>query len=263
MTNEETKKTLALFRPGTADRTDPSFTEALARVRPHPPVERWPEKPDPELAHWFHAHCASYLSVRSKFGKIPVPPGLKDQILAERKSNVVTTVAFRPAWLYQAAAVLVVCLGLAVLFWPGHGREDDFNIYRSRMARTALKPYSMDLESRDLHAINAYLAGRNAPIDYALPGGTRKAQAVGCAVLKWQGANVSMLCFQSGHSLPAGQASDLWLFVIDQTSMRDGPGANVPVVAPIKRLTTACWVQDGKTYILAADGDESFLRQYL
>lgn len=263
MNNEEAKKTLSLFRPGTADRTDPAFADALQRVRPHAPPDRWQEPPDPELIHWFHAHCASYLSFRTKFARIPVPPGLKDQILAERKNNVVTPVAFRRVFLLRLAAVLAICAGLASFLWPSHSREEDFATYRSRMIRTALQPYSMDLQSHDLQDINAYLAGRNAPDAVALPKGVGRTQPVGCAVLKWQGAPVSMLCFQSGHSLPAGQESDLWLFVVDKSAVRNGPAAVTPLIAQVKKLATASWVQDEKVYILAADGNESFLRKYL
>ena len=34
MNNEEARKILALYRPGTADQTDPSFKEALERAKP-------------------------------------------------------------------------------------------------------------------------------------------------------------------------------------------------------------------------------------
>jgi hypothetical protein len=30
----------------------------------------------------------------------------------------------------------------------------------------------------------------------------------------------------------------------------------------VKRLMTAAWTQDGKMYVLAAAGDEAFLRKY-
>jgi nitrogen fixation-related uncharacterized protein len=162
----------------------------------------------------------------------------------------------------QTAALLVLCLGLAALFWPFHNRQDDFDTYRSRMSRTALQPYGMELQTHDLQSINAYLAGRKAPANYILPDGITKAQPVGCAVLQWQGEPVSMICFHSGQPLSPGEKTDLWLFVIDETSMRNGPVASSPVVAQIKKLMTASWVQGGKMYVLAGAGNESFLRKY-
>jgi hypothetical protein len=261
MNNEEVKKTLALYRPGSADRIDPSFNEAVERARPHPPNGRWAEKPDPELGRWFRAHCSSYLSIRARFLEIPVPPELKDRILDKGKIVDAPAIPFRPMGLLWAA-VFALCFCLIAFFWRSHGRENDFNIYRQRMARTALQPYGMDLPSYNLQAINTYLAGRKAPTDYILPKGMLKAQPVGCAVLQWQGEPVSMLCFQSGQPLPAGEKMDLWLFIIDQPALRNGPAAASPVVARVMDLTTATWTEQGKTYILAGAGDEEFLRKY-
>jgi len=263
MNNDEAKKILALYRPGTADRTDPVFAAALERVKPFPPQGRWQDKPDPELARWFQEHCASYVSIRTKFLSIPVPPSLKDHILAECKIPSVRIIPFRPMVILCAAAVVALCLGLIALFWPSHGRQDDFNTYRNRMARTAMQLYGMELHSHDLQSINTFLAGRNAPADYVLPDGVLKAQPVGCKVLHWQGQPVSMICFHSGLPLAANRTTDLWLFVIDQSSLRDGPAASSPVVAPVMQLTTATWTRNGKTYVLAAAGDEAFLRKYL
>jgi hypothetical protein len=262
MTNEEAKKILSLYRPGTMDRTDPSFTEALERAKTHPPQDRSQDESDPELSRWFLEHRSSYLSIRAKFRGIPVPPALKDRILAERQTSTARVIPFRPMVLLQAAAALVLCLGLVALFWRSHSREDEFDTYRTRMTRTALQPYGMDLESHDLQSIKKYLAGRNAPADYRLPDGVSKAQPVGCAVLHWQGEPVSMLCFHSGQPLPPGEKSDLWLFIINQTSVRNGPAARPPIVAQVKRLMTGTWSQDGKMYVLAAAGDEAFLRKY-
>lgn len=263
MNSETAKKILALYRPGTADRNDPEIEEALNRARPFPARERGQED-SPELSGWFREHCSSYLSIRGKFRAIPVPPTLKERILAEHKARATPppeVIHFRPMTILQMAAALVVCMGLAVLLWRSHGRQVDFSTYRSRMTRTALQPYGMDLASHELAVINAYLAAHQAPANYVLPKGVSKAEAVGCAVLKWQGHPVSMICFHSGQPANAGETTDLWLFVIDRASLLDAPG-QAPVIAPMKKLTTATWTLDGKTYLLATDGNEEFLRKY-
>src|ERR1035441_4741307 len=169
MNDEEAKQILALYRPGTDDRIDPYFKEAVERTKPSPQQPRWQDTPDSELGRWFQEHCASHLSIRSKFLKIPTPPGLKDQILGECKTPSARIIPLRPMVFLAAAAVLALCLSLTALFWRSHSREDDFNTYRSRMARTALQPYGMDLQSHNLQSINAFLAGRKAPADYILP----------------------------------------------------------------------------------------------
>ena len=263
MTNEDVKKTLALYRPGSPDRIDPSFTEALDRVRPNSTPGHTPESPDPELPRWFQEHCASYRNLRASFLNIPVPPALPERILAGYKPPRASVIRlFRPAVILRAAAVLVLCLALAAVFWRSHGKDDDFNTYRNRLARTALRPYSMDLRSGDLPSINTYLAGHKAPEDYALPGGVTKAQPVGCAILQWQGQPVSMICFQTGRPLPAGESADLWLFVINPSAVRNGPASPLPVLARVKTLTTATWTRNGKMYVLATVGDEAYLRKY-
>ena len=110
MNDEEAKQILALYRPGTDDRSDPLFKEALERA-----------KPASDLGLWFQQHCSSHLGIRGKFRDIPVPPGLKNQILGENK---VCPMPARPLWptiLLRLAAALVLCLGLATLLWPSHG----------------------------------------------------------------------------------------------------------------------------------------------
>jgi hypothetical protein len=263
MNSDEAKKILALYRPATADRSDPDFDEALGRVKGPSAAANGHGAPDAELGLWFKEHCASHLSIRARFHEIPVPPGLKAQILAEVKAPAAKVIFLRPLALLRAAAVLALCLGAAALLWRHHSRGDDFNIYRSRMARVAMQPYGMDLRSHDLRSINGFLAGRKAPADYVLPEGVSKAQAVGCAVLRWQGRPVSMICFRSGQPLPAGEQTDLWLFIVDQASVRNGPGAHAPVLARVNKLMTAAWSEDGKTFVLAAAGDEAFLRKFL
>jgi hypothetical protein len=263
MNDEEAKKILSLYRPGTPDRSDPDFSKALEQVKTHPAPENGKAAPDSELTRWFLEHRSSYLGIRAKFQKIPVPATLKERILAETKVRPASIIQFRPMVLLQAAAVLAMCVGLAALFWRSHGREDDFETYRIRMTRSALQPYSMELTSHDLPSIKTYFAGRKAPTDYVLPDGVSKAQLVGCSVLHWQGQPVSMLCFRSGQPLPPGQSTDLWLFIVDQASVRNSPSAELPTMAQVKKLMTATWSRDGKTYILAAGGDEGFLRKYL
>ena len=262
MNNEEAKEILALYRPATADRSDPSFAEALERAKGPAAGVKGQNKADPELGRWFQEHCASHLSIRARFLEIPAPPGLKHQILSEIRVPAAKVIPFRPLVLLRAAAIVALCLGLAALFLGSHHREDDFSVWRSRMVRTALQPYSMELQSQDLQAINTYLAGRKAPADYTLPAGMLKAQMAGCAVLRWQGRPVSMLCIRSGQPLPPGEQTDLWLFIVDGSPVRNGPAASIPEVARVNKLMTASWKRGGKMYILAAAGDEAFLRRY-
>ncbi|MGA2177746.1 MAG: hypothetical protein ABSH38_22450 [Verrucomicrobiota bacterium] len=251
MNNLEAREILALFRPGTADEKDPFFDEARQLART-----------DPELAHWFDQHCEAYLVLRGKFQAIPIPRGLKEQILSERKIH---RPLFQRYWgpLLAAAAVVAFLAGIASTFWPVHGLTDRYAAYRKRMTETALRGYYMDLTATDPVLIRNFLKEKNAPADYSLPAGLNAAAVVGCVVSSWQGSPVSMICFKSGRPLPPGDQSDLWLFVTDRQTVAHAPAPGAPVFARVNKATTASWSDDKKNYLLAAVGNEAFLRKYL
>jgi hypothetical protein len=131
------------------------------------------------------------------------------------------------------------------------------------MTETALRSYSMNLTEADPVRIRNFLKEKNAPADYSLPAGLKSAAVAGCVVLSWQGSPVSMICFKSGRPLPPGDQSDLWLFVIDRRTVAHAPPLDAPVFARVNKAATASWSDANKSYLLAAVGDEAFLRKYL
>lgn len=251
MNNQEAREILSLFRPGTADEADPFFREA----------RQWAAA-DPDLARWFQTHCDSYRALRRKFETIPIPPGLKEQILSERK---VHRPNFQNFWapLVPVAAVVALAVGIYLGFRPAPRSTDDYASYRKRMTESALRSYSMDLLATDPVQIRHFLEMRKAPADYSLPAGLKSAAAAGCVVTHWQGHPVSLICFKSGRPLPPGDLSDLWLFVTDRRNVPEAPASDVPVLARVNKATTAAWSAGDKTYLLAAVSDETFLRKYL
>jgi hypothetical protein len=250
MTERDAKQILALFRPGTADETDPYFKEA----RKLPAI-------DPEMARWFAAHCESYLALRRKFDAIPVPSGLKEQILSEHKiDRSVFRSYLRP--MLALAAVVVLLLGIGIHSWRAHLPYRYF-AYRKRMTETALRSYSMQLTTADASQIRNFLRSRNAPVDFSLPAGLKSATLVGCVVTRWQGNVVSMICYKTGRPLSSGDQSDLWLFVTDLKSVANPPPSGGPVFARVNDASTASWSEGNNIYLLAAVGDEAFLRRYL
>ena len=250
MNRQQARDILALYRPGTADAQDPAFAEALQLC------ER-----DAELKRWFDEHCALYAALRAKFRQVPVPEGLQQQVLAERKVH--TAPGWRRPSVLIAAGAAVAALAALLLLWPPSRGEPGFAVYRDRMTVISLCDYAMDLATNDPAQVRAYLAQNGAPADYVVPEALQKATLIGCAVQSWQNANVSMICFRSGKTLPPGQTTDLWFLVIDQAKVRAGPTQVVPLVTPVNRATTASWSEGGRTYLLVADGDEAFLRKFL
>jgi hypothetical protein len=253
MNKQEAKQILSLYRPGTADEADPCFSEA----------RRWCEQ-DPELQRWFEDHCAVYTALRAKFRQTAVPEGLKEQILAERKVHLAPRWRRRPTVALAALAVLGV-IAAVMLYRPAEPREDlTYAGFVPRMVSTALRTYQMDLETGDLDQIRAYCRQKQLPADYTVPTAlANKAGLVGCANISWQRQPVTMICYKSGKALPPGQLNDLWLFVFDGQGIPGTPVSATPLVQTVNRTTTATWTANGKTYLLVADGDEEFLREYL
>ena len=252
MTREEAQKTLLLYRPGTADADDVEIAAALALA-----------KQDAELSRWLEQHCAQHQILRARIRDIPVPAGLKEQIISERLVHTQKRVVRRTVLLAAFSAALILIGWWAAGSWQRPSRGDTFANYRSRMVKSALRGYAMNFESGDLTQIHSYLAKRNAGENYELPAALRKATATGCAIENWQGANVAMICFHTGRPLPPGGKSDLWLFVVDRASVKNAPLGDSPQFARVNKLITATWTRGDKLYLLGTFGDEGTVRGWL
>ena len=247
----EAKEILVLYRPGTADASDPAFAEALRLC-----------EQDPELKRWFDEHCAVHSTLRDRFRQIAVPEGLKQQILAERKVHTTTFLSRRSAVLAVVVAVAVLT-GLLSLLLRNRG---DLNLagFRNYAVRVSLSIYKMDLTTNNLTEIRTFFANKR-DTGYAIPATLEKnATPAGCvAGMTWHGKPMSMICFRSGKPLPPDVPADLFLFVISDGDMPNPPQTPTPTVKKVNRAVTASWSQDGRTYVLVADGDEEFLRKFL
>ncbi len=252
MNQQQAKEILSLFRPGTDDSEDAYFSEARELC-----------EQDSELRQWFDNHCEVYLALRSKFKATPVPEGLREQILAERKVHTTPMMRRRSVVLAAAAAVVTTLMGLVFLWMPAH-EEVSFAAYCHRMVSTALRNYGMDLETNNLAEIRTFFARSNANASYVLPEALQQnAQPVGCVLTHWQNKSVAMICFKSGRPLPPGKVSDVWLFVISRDALPNAPASSSPSVAKVNVATAASWSSGDKTYVLAVDGDETLLRKFL
>ena len=251
MNQDEAKTILLLYRPGPADAGDPQIAEALVLA-----------KRDPELADWLKEHCARQEMLRAKFRQITAPAGLKEQIISEQAARE-KIIFWRRNAVLAAAAVVVALIALTPLWFPHRPKYDTFATYRDRMASIALRGYGMDLTTNNPAAVRAHLAQNQAPSDYVLPAPLEKTAVTGCAIEDWQGAKVSMVCFRTGKPLPPGEQSDLWLFVIDRSQVKDAPPAGSRQFVQIGRLGMAAWTAGDKLYMLGTAGDERAVRRYL
>ena len=250
MNPQAAKELLRLYRPETADAESVEFAAALALARA-----------DAELARWFENHCAVEKILRARFQGFKAPPGLKEQILSEHHAWQVRRRWRRPAQLAAVAALCVLVAVVISLVRPAHD-DESLAAFRRRMVKTAIKTYTMDLETNDPRQIRAFLAQHKAHADYVLPKPLETTSSTGCGVLRWQDRTVSMVCFHSDRPLRPGVKTDLFLFVIDRAALPDAPGSGPPQFATLNRFSTASWAEGGKFYVLAGIGDEAFLRMF-
>jgi hypothetical protein len=252
MSREEARRTLLLYRPGTADAEEPEIAEALEVARQ-----------DAELSRWLTQHCAQQEILRSRMRNIPVPAGLKEQIISERPAPPQQRFNRRALLLAAASVGLLLIVWRVAFVWQQRPSDDTFANYRARMVKTALRGYSMDFESSNPEKIRDFLAQQSAAGNYKVPGGLLKATPTGCAIEDWQGAKVAMLCFRAGTAASANWKSDIWLFVVDRGSVKGAPAGDSPEFAKVNKLITATWTEGGKLYLLGTIGDEQLIRRWL
>lgn len=253
MNSQEAKDVLLLYRPG-VDRDDPDFAEAIAHARQ-----------DPELSAWFQQHCAFQEAARSAFNNIPVPDGLKEQILSERKAHL--TLSSRRRALVGAGALVVITLAgfitFRTAFPPSPPRDFSFANFHDQMMGKIIRYPKMDLLTNDLHAIRRELAKHGQPANLAFTAPLDKVPGTGCASFDWHDKPVSMVCFNSGKNANPNKP-DLFLFIADKSSVTIPP-PETPVIAhnrTVKTLVSGSWTSGDKVYVLGALGDEQFLKQY-
>jgi hypothetical protein len=187
--------------------------------------------------------------VHDALGSIPVPPDLRERILAQQK--IITVPLWRKPQTAKALSALALAAAIALLatglvFWNRAPTEDKtFAGFQARMVGFALRQYDMDLHTNELGAVKSYLAAKGAPADFPLPPTLASTPVKGGKSLLWQGKPVGMVCFDVGNET-------LYMFVIDSPV----PGtptnaASPPHLETYKNLATATWSFGNKTFLLA------------
>lgn len=258
MNSQEAKEILLLYRPA-VDRDDPDFSEALAVT-----------KADPELNNWFQQHCAFQSTASSAFNDIPVPEGLKEQILSERKAHLTLT-AQRRALVAACAVVVIAFCGLITFrsIFPARPSLDySFANFQTNMIGNIVRYPQMDIVTNNLQAIRTKLADRGRSNLVFTPTvdkivGTAKIGGTGGKAMEWQEKPVAMICLTSGK-VGVPKSGDLFLFIVDTNAIKGPPTGTAPVVTQVRKgIVSGSWTSGVKTYILAALGDETFLKRYL
>lgn len=246
MDSQQARDILLRYRPGTADDDDPDVREALECARN-----------DPELGRWLEEHRARQSQIRARLKQIPVPRDLRREILDAAARQKVIVRWQRPAFRAWAAAAAIILVA-GVIFWWTKPAPYDFATYRQNVVGRFIRMYPpMDMETNNLAAIRQYLDQHRGHGDYALPAGLQNVTSTGCKIFSSRSKHVSLICFASTNR------TDLYFFVINRSDVSNPPPQDAPQIARIGSWTSASWSKGDKTYILAGDGDETFVRRYL
>ncbi|HTV41435.1 MAG TPA: hypothetical protein VMF08_12710 [Candidatus Sulfotelmatobacter sp.] len=243
MNNQEAKLILQAYRPSGPDASDPFFAEALEQARR-----------DPELAKWFAEETSLNGRIQTRLqAAVPVPAGLKSELLALRKTVRPTSWWLQPMQL-AAVGLALAALGALLMLIPQ--RPARLASFRDTMARSSLQTQEhVEFASHDIASIQQWLRGKNMQTNFDLPAtlhaGTGTAQ--GCRVVDWNGHQATMVCF-----IVNGQHMDL--FVMDRAGLPDFPENSSPQFASADGLMTAMWSEGGKVYLLTGQNEATLQR---
>jgi hypothetical protein len=244
MTPARAREVLALYRPWAGSQPDAEMAAALALAAA-----------DADLRRWFDDHCRLQAAMRRALLEVPVPTGLRERVLAAGRQARPGRWWHSPWRVAALAAALVALLALAAASWWPAGAGDRFANFRTRMVRTALRQYRMDIVTNDMAQVRRYLASQGAPADYEVPAGLGRLALTGGGRLKWRGTDVSMVCFDRGDR------AMLFLFVLDRAAINDPPPETARA-APLNSLATLSWSRGNRTYLLAGPDEAGFAERY-
>ena len=249
MDKHEAKELLALYRPGSTDAADPRMAEALDMARR-----------DPELKQWLDEHAAVNVAIRAKLKGIPVPAGLKRQIIINRQDHARIIPLPGAVKILLAAAAIVILTVIVWFSFESPPPQDAFGNYRDRMARSVQRgvPY-MSMAATNQAEILDYFVKQGGPADLVLSQNLQQLPGEGGSVLTWNNHKVGMLCLNAGT--PSAK-NDLWIFVMAKSVLVDAPAAK-PQFLQVANLMTASWTTGDKVYILAAAGTQKDLQKLL
>lgn len=248
MTNEEAKFILSAYRPNGRDASDPSMAEALEQAAR-----------DPELAAWFREERLLDEIISAKLADVSVPPDLKPMILAGHR--VMGTSAGPSRFLrgLRWAALFLICAGALIWLNLGDkGPNAPLARFRSDMtAHLASKMGRLDFRANSLSEVRQWLSQEHAIAELDVPQLLAAKGTMGCQILEWNGAKVTLVCFDMGNREMAH------LLVVDREAFSSLPDSTEPMVSQSGGWTTASWVKRDRVYLLAGRGERPDLGNFL
>jgi hypothetical protein len=247
MTNLEAKFVLSAYRANGSDAADPAMRDALQQAQRDPSLEAWFEQE--------HAHAAA---VAARLREITPPAGLRDAILAGARAGKTAAPSRSRFWqrpLILAAAASVAVL-LSVFSWwrfsPVHGNSlDDFAL------NFVARGFVLAERSADVGQLKTWLAAHRSPLPAELPASFDRLRALGCRNLKFDGRDVSLVCFESG-------GKEYHVFVARREDFPGrGPAQIAPAFDPSRRLVATAWSDANNHYVMVSDASVEDVKRLL
>ncbi len=244
MTRDEAREILSVFRPGTADESDPVFAEALVLARQ-----------DEELGAWFRESVRFDAEVRNQVARAGAPEELLHRLLVQPK--ILQPI---PWWhrrmtgrQFAAAAALILLAAVAGL-WATQSKPS-FAEFRREVADLAWgsSPH-LDAKATNMAEVHRFLAVQKLSTNFTVPPALAKGGVRGCSVVAWHGHQLPVICFQA-------EGQHLHLVVADRGLFEDGP-TMVPVTDQWMASRTASWSKDEHTYILTGLNTANFVKKF-
>jgi hypothetical protein len=246
------RQILSCYRPGIDDASEPDVAEALSLL-----------KSDAGLRSWWENQMAVHDALRSKFRSLPVAEGLKEQIISERPAFLTSRPARKLA--LAAVAALILFFGFVTIKQQmlTSGEAADFANFQNRMVRKIVREYPrMDLETDDQKRIHEFLAAHGGLQNYDLPKPLlAQATSTGCAIIRWQGREVSMICYNSGSTKDV-KSPDLFLFAIPRDKVAGAATPNFPRHDILNGMPVVSWVSGNTVFLLASNGPDELVRRF-
>jgi hypothetical protein len=246
MDRREAKLVLQALRPDDLTTDNPAAIEALVFV-----------ESDPELKAWWETHQAFDKKVAAKLMEVPVPPHLREMVLAGRKITPFPPQPRLGLWLAAAAAVAILCVVGASLHYAATGPLDRSDFTAQTLPLIHDNQPDLAMESPDRDKVIAWLKEHNAPLG-TMPSSMNSLPTLGCQKYVIHGHNVTLICFAIGGGREAH------LFIIDQDSLIDPPKKNAPDFQDMPGgWSVASWSDDHMSYLLATTAGQDALKQLL
>jgi hypothetical protein len=247
MNNTQAKFILQSYQADGRDARDPAFREALEQARR-----------DPVMAHWLEEERTTDQVVQSKLREVIVPSSLVDDILATQTIRVASSFWTRHGRVLAWAAVLMVLLGGMLMFAPS-SPPLSYDSYAAVAADFVSGPFHLELRTKKLDDVKAWLSAKGAPADVMIPTALASAADAGiaCRSFSWRDQSVMLMCFTLEDGRPAH------LFVMNVRDLPDAPSDGLKRYERHGKWSTASWVSGDSAFVLATVGNVNNVEEFL